>query len=735
MRRFCGLLVAVVWVCVISGACALSPGNSLLPLTLFITNPITTVNVGDAAITLKVELRFDTTNKGLTWTLTNNGMNCSPSCGTLMPAPSPSLSAVYQPPAKGTPITQAVITITSVAQPAIQASDTFSIQSPPPPAGISVAITNAFTTQNVDGPIATVGASVKADTTNSGVSWNLAVSGSSCSPGCGTLTPVGTPSFAATYQPPSATPSGGNATPTIQATSVADPTKSASFSFTIGPSAVASLTGTYAILLRGFDADGLPFALAGSFTADGTGKITAGEFDTNDDGGIGMIPAPATGTYSVDTSFNGAPRGQIVITSFTFPGSSVNPAFRFSLAADGSEGTIVEFDGSGAHAGGRMLLQSSTVPPGAANCTAPAGTFVYGLDSDAPVGDRLVEVGQFQVNAAGAVTGGLADASKAFGATPVFSAAAITAGTATPADAAGRGTLSLTVGGNSTSYAYYIVNPCQMNLLQIDQGLVLGDVQAGTAFAQQPLNANSINLTSVVQMTGLDSPHGTNNLVPDVMIGLMTISAGNTVTLLFDTNDNGSIGVSEQEAGSVVNFDPSTGRATLSTPGASMEGFVDSAVVYLYSSGQGFLIDTDFSGGNGIANHGFSGTIVPQATGPFDTSTLSGNLIGFSGNSSVPGIPDVSGVTNADGAQGTYTGIADFTSPVASTGEQADVPINGLFSVTDTTNGHGQGVIHTISQNQSVTFSLSFYIIGPNQIVAIGTQANVGSGVTFFDPQ
>ncbi len=213
-------------------------------------------------------------------------------------------------------------------------------------------------------------------------------------------------------------------------------------------------------------------AFAGSIKADGGGNISGGEFDIDDGGGILNDTTPLAGQYNVSALPNGGFGGTITITNFAFPGSSIGVAFAYVLSADGTRGKLVELDGSDYRNAGTLLLQDST----ALSSGNLAGTFAFGLDSDESTGSRTVEAGEFTLGASG-VTGGLADESQAGAPTPRYTAAAIAASTAgqfTEPDASGRGTLTLNVNGDLTSYAYYVVNSGQFNLIQIDRGLKYG---------------------------------------------------------------------------------------------------------------------------------------------------------------------------------------------------------------------------------------------------------------------
>jgi hypothetical protein len=726
--------LAVFTALIILSSCA---GNPLpAPVEVTVTNPFTSIQVGTAAVTLTATVAHDKKNAGVAWTLTIAGVGCSPTCGTLTFAGAPSLTAVYTPPTT-TPSNQtATITAVSLANRAAIFAFNFTIQ-----ASVSVSITNKFTQQLVGSSGVVVNAAVSNDNSNSGVTWTLTAGGAPCSPACGTLTPSVAPSSAALYVAPTTLPSGSAAMPTITATSVSDTTKSDSFSFSI-VAATAALQGNFTFLVRGYDGSGIPMALAGSLSADGNGNITAAEMDINDGGGITLVPSPQTGTYTIDPSFNNAARGTITITSFTFPNSSDHPSFKIALSADGKRGKIIELDGTGFLNAGTITAQDSTA---AANAI-PAASYAFGFDSDSPVGGRIVEAGQL-ILGSGGVTGGIVDESKAANANPIYSGATISPDVATSPDSLGRGTFTLTVNGNSTNYAYYIVNSNQLNVIEVDQGLMFGTVQAGVARKQISLTADSVNTSpaSVLQMTGMDAVPGTaNGIGPDVIIGVMTISTANGFSMTFDSNDLGNVLIEHPTAGVVTSFDSTTGRGVLSNDGGFNAGFVNSAAFYLYDVGSAFIIDIDPSTPDGtppdqaVTNNAFSGTFVTQSGIPFNAQSLSGNLLALSGASAIPDIPNIAAVVNVNNQAGTLSGSGDLTSLNSQEGNVPNVTFNGAYTITDANLGHGSGTLPAgffgfFQSNAQIP--VSFYMIAPDQFVLIGAENGANSGVSFFDPQ
>ena len=729
MQRFLSLFLFISFTAALC-CCAGNPFPT--PVQVTVTNAISSIQIGEAPVTLTAVVAHDRHNAGVTRALTLAGVSCSPSCGTLVPSAPPSLTAVYTPPSVAPLNQSATITVVSVAEKSQFFVFNFSIV----PA-VGVTITNKFTTITAGTAPVTVNVTVTNDSANAGVSWTLTAGGTSCSPACGTLTAAPAPSFSAVYTPPATAPSGANASPTITASSVTQNSQNDSFTFTI-TSQVSEFSGTYAFLLRGYDDTQLPLVMAGSITADGMGNLTAAEVDIDGDGGIVRVPPPGAGTYTVDTSFNQVVRGSFTITSYTYPNTTVEISMKFAMSGDGTHGEIVAFDGSGDLISGTILKQDTSLFSGNA-AAIPANTYAFLLDSDAPFGGRIVEGGEFTLAASG-VSGGLADLSEAGAANPLYTAAPIAAGQATAPDSSGRGTLTLAVPGNSIQYAYYIVNSSQLNLVEIDKGLVLGTAQAGIALAQNgTFTANTVNTVnpSVIQMTGFDTIHGTNNIAPDVIIGVMTIAGGSTFNLTFDSNDEGIVPGTHPTAPGVVTFDPTTGRGTISVPGGFNTGFVDSAVFYLSDVGTGFIIDTDPSNNQMVTNNAFSGTFVPQASN-LTNNSVSGNALARFGGSVIPDIPNVAAALNFVEASGSYTGEGDLTSLQSQFDFVPDVMFNGQFSFLDTTSGHGTAQLPAMlfgSPNKNFPVTANFYMIAPNRFVMIGQSPGVYSGMVFVDPQ
>jgi len=735
MPRFFHRVSAISVILLVSGCANLvKPGPEL---TVDVPGAFSTVQADSAPVQLIAVIANG--ENGVKWTLSIAGSDCSPDCGTLVPASrlSSNLVATYTPP-KVPPTNQiATITATSVHDRRKKFAFNFTILHT-----TVVSVAPKFTSVIIGGPAVAVMATVTNDPANAGVVWTLTAGGSDCSPACGTLTvPPNTP-LVANYLPPATLPSGAAANPTITATSVTNPNASDSFSFTINGT-TALLSGSYAFLLRGFDVAGSPMVLAGSVTSDGNGNITSGEFDVDNDGGITHAPSPLTGTYTL-TATNGVFRGAITITNFKFPNSTSNIVLKFAISADGSNGSVVELDGVGYRNSGTIQLQDPS-----AISAAPSGSFAFGLDSDAPIGGRTVEVGQLVFGSSASVTG-LVDESKAADPSPRYAAAPIDSGTVGSPDSSGRGTLSITVAGTTSQYAYYILNSKQLNLIQTDPSPTLGTAQGGVARQQQSLTATSTFGNSVLQWTGMDAVPGTQNVGPSVLIGVMNVAPGNEngsfFNLAFDSNDLGIILANHPATGFVSTFDPATGRGHIHVAGGFQTGFVNEATFYLYNQSAGFIIDSDLSTPTGTppdqtsTNNAFSGTFLAQSMPPFTMDSISGGVILRSGASAIPLIPNISAGFSVDVQDGILNGIGDLTSSDSQTGNAPDVEFTGQYLFPNGSSPSGRGFARFPAPffgdfSSSNPRNAVFYMIEPNHFVLIGRDPGVNSGVSFFTPQ
>jgi hypothetical protein len=227
----CCLFVAFLLAGCGAGAGSGNGGNDIL---VTITNKVSSIQAGTAAVVFEATVQNDSSNSGVTWSLAANGTACSPGCGTLSQATATTVT--YSPPntAPAEPANQPTLTATSVRKANKSDSDAFAIT-----AALTVTILNKFTAVKTGASAFVVNATVQNDPTTSGVSWTLTANGSPCSPACGNLS--GITSSKVTYSPP-ASPTGSQ--PVLKAISLHDSTKSDSDSFTIQTASISVAVGT-----------------------------------------------------------------------------------------------------------------------------------------------------------------------------------------------------------------------------------------------------------------------------------------------------------------------------------------------------------------------------------------------------------------------------------------------------------------------------------------------------------
>jgi len=422
------------------------------------------------------------------------------------------------------------------------------------------------------------------------------------------------------------------------------------------------LNGPYAFIASGFAPGGMgQWAMAGSFVADGNGNITSGEFDSNSTA-TGPENSTLTGTYSI------APNG---LGTMTLNTGSSSMTFAFALSSRGgptkpritvTAGQIIEFDdasGQGSRATGVI-----TEKPGS-NINV-AGNLAFGYSGlDVSSSGRVVEVGEFTVDANGGISNGVGDSNTA----GTLNSLTIS-GNVAPADSAGRSVAQLTVisGGKQhmEQYAFYW-NPLyngftespEVYALRIDpidgSGQLLSGALRTQSLPNQGYNNSSISGILAMRASGTISPGS----FPGVAAaGLATCDgAGNVIAVDIEQNVGGT--VTSYNGSGTYNV-ASNGRVTISAQGLASIG-------YLIDTSQGLGPQMFAIAGDATAT--LASMQTQQGGAPFSNASLSGYY-------SAGTLPQLEyGATNsvfqltADG-NGNLTGIVDSSGP---NGLQSDV--------------------------------------------------------------
>jgi hypothetical protein len=476
-----------------------------------------------------------------------------------------------------------------------------------------------------------------------------------------------------------------------------------------GPYSQASLNGTYAFVLSGQDGGGF-FTRAGSFTANGSGTITAGVQDLNS----GIVPGATTlpitgGTYTINS--NGKGTLSLIDSVETIQVSIV--------LTSTSAGLMTETDGSATSSGNFTAQDTSTFAGYPNNVNGP---YVFDYSGVDPNGAGESIIGHMVGNGGGSVSAGVVDINDDFtpsGELPITGATFVVDATNGPTF--GRGTATLSAGGTTFNYAVYVVSASRLRFMRVDfPAASIGDAVAQTGAI--PTTAAGVTGSFVFSLGG-SSLSGA-----DVRTGRASFSGGNLSNILLDDNASSASGSGNSNPVAVPNGTLSATTYTIDSSGngRGTMTFTDSKkgsfqfVFYLSSPTQGVIQDV---------STGFTsdGSLMAQTGGPFTASAAGGNWgLNWSGQSvnSHTGIlaeEDFVGQYSQD-TSGNITGGVDFTE-LSANEVITGTAITGMLNVTgDGTGRNGYSI--TIQASPSATLNFSAYFVGPNQLFVVGTDTH-----------
>ena len=483
----------------------------------------------------------------------------------------------------------------------------------------------------------------------------------------------------------------------------------------------APLNGTYAFLVQGIDdASGAQVAVIGSFVTDGAGNITSGVEDVNGPpGGVaafGYVALPTeltfTGTYSTGTG-NQSPGLMIFNNS-----AGLSNEFTFSTGTLSSgiptAGRMTEWDdgsGSGSQrAAGSFYLQNTS----AFTLSSISGPYAFQFfGQQGAAGSWYVRSGAFTADGNGNIVSGEMDvnvpSSGPVQHIPSFTGTVVT-NTSTSTDTTTFGQLFVTFSSGQIGNLF-VVSPTQALFMETVDASGSG-LEAGQILAQStpPFSNASLSGVSVEYEQGLGATAGQ----PLGAIGLITFGSG-TANFSRDIDDSGTLD------GGVSPPTPQTQSATFSVAAdgrAVLTGSPESAVVYLVSPNEGFIMSTTSS-----ATMGF---FQPQS-GPFSAGTINGNYFGGTvpptvqstlsymqaGLSKPLGIP----VINDAELFSPGTGFAGITLDISFNGGPANSLHRGLqnsFNITVSPNGRALDSANPVE---------IYYLIGPTSFLMLNPGA------------
>jgi hypothetical protein len=474
----------------------------------------------------------------------------------------------------------------------------------------------------------------------------------------------------------------------------------------------------YAFMLRGNDDDDGGIVMAGSFTPNGDGTISAAEMDINgldiqdeeqlvvdltassyafgtDGRGCLFLAFSNIATAGKKTAknsgqqfhaFNGAHarvRKVRVAKKFKTRGEGApvisNITFSFALGTFDGEvfhtGRIQEFDNTadgGTVAAGSMNVQDSS----SFDLTTFKTNYAFGMAGWDPGDNRIALAGNF-TNTAGSLSLGLADVNDG-GVASGRKPGGIGNINAT-IDASGRGSGTYTIPNGddaiiSFDFAIYVINASDFYIMATDPSDSVPAIGGRVLETAASFTATPLNGFYLLTGSGFDPDAGANA----VEIGtLQATSAGAIPTVNTYVNDAGDV---TTPVNTDLTYSVDTGgRVTISG--------TNSPVAYLTSGGdvgeniQGFLVGTDANAGSGI--------LVLQGTGTpaFTVADVAGQFA-FGSEEDVDGLnASLAGTftMTGTGAAGTYANILDIAS------EGADTVAGQAGSGTIAVNADGSG--------------------------------------------
>jgi hypothetical protein len=534
-----------------------------------------------------------------------------------------------------------------------------------------------------------------------------------------------------------------------------------------------ALNGPYAYLFQGYDNEALAGLLSyqtatvGAFTANGSGVLTSGELDANHQTSTGTTVATQTllGTYTIGSDY----RGTMVISSISSAGVvtgtntyaiAVPPPASASTAS--TSGTMVESDTEPTLV---TLLGTAVITRGSGTflaqtpssfTTGLTGSYAFGLSGDTPclpscsvgvVAGPASTAGEFAVS--GTSIAGTADSVIS----SAWNASATLGGSLAATDASGRLQMTMTTANTvanvyPTDYAVYMVDGTHAFVLSTDVHnsyvLLAGSMQQQTqstftdasfagpfvGYENSPTNPglvgttlqNVLNLSTATIFRATSDSNGgctTTNVdqggttgLANTLTGLGIGGNGLVTDLLGTYASTGSSNCPVASNGrTVFNYPAPSNVLTLALGLLGVKAITPSPrVVYLYSPGSGYFVETGYAG---------LGQVALQTGAPFGLGTLDGTYTYGTPPAASVAATDVSGVFTADG-KGDATETLDeniFVSDLNTI--DLDVTSNQTYTLNpNTTDGRylltPSSVIYAISPGSYVLLDTSALTTSPS---------------------
>jgi len=538
-------------------------------------------------------------------------------------------------------------------------------------------------------------------TTTQGITWSVS---SSEGGNIGSISPTGI------YTAPPSPPPGNTVTITAQfGTTTATATASISYS-------QASLTGPFAFSYSGNDSGGF-VAVAGSFNADGQGKISGVEDSNRFSVGV-ATQVPFIGTYVMGA--DGRATVKVNLGSGSGAGQGTVQTWQLAMA-NFQHGVLTRFDAGNTGSGtvDQQNLNGLTTA-----LTALSGPYVFSVaGADAAFFPQGM-AGKFSANGAGQITGGspILDVNNSSNpAGRVATEDRSLAGTYTmdtTFPGRGRGTLTLSsTSTGSIQFAFYIVDTTaseqstQLHLVEIDTASYLG----GDAYAAptgSSFNAASLPSGNYPFTVGGTSPTGA------YAAGGVFVSSGSGGTSgVIDSNNAGTVTSDTTLGTCTYTVDPTSGRIDLllstasGTCAAGPSTTTQEFAIYQSAQGPAVMLELDataISTGSAFAQ---TTTIPTGLTGSFAFGLAGQGIFhnapakyqqNLSGQLTLNGLASVSGKIDINNFSAVFPGDLIFVT-------------NTTLKAPNTTSGRGTAVIQ--GMNPNVTYNVAYYVVSADTVL------------------
>jgi hypothetical protein len=488
----------------------------------------------------------------------------------------------------------------------------------------------------------------------------------------------------------------------------------------------ANLNGTYVFSIAGADqASGLPYAIAGTLTADGSGgngkgNITAGTIDINDSN-TSEFTAPVAGVSINSGGFynvNVDGRGQITIGLSQAISNFPNLTFDFVLQ-DNNHGLITEFDDF-ATGSGTLDLQAAGV--------TPTGSYAFSLSGAAYSGSPWATVGNFTLT--GTTISGLDDLDE--GVSLSYPGQTLSGSLALASSAGPATTLTTVDQASATTFSglfdAFAIDATHLKLIEMDTTATL----SGDAFSQTSTAFPTGSLAFTLQGDDASS-------APFAAGGIMT-TTGTSISGTEDYNQDGSVSSASTPPPFTAAYAAGgTGRFTLGSFATFVGGTSYAAYPYTVSSSVSglFLLEIDEGGITTGAAYAQNASATLAASQGYGLNLSGINLTESASAGGLVEVDDIAEFTTSSSGN-TITGVIDENSDLNGAPVATSAPfVNNSSSqstYTTPTGGRGQigASVGTSSNNSTLNggFLLTYYTVDGTTFPFIETDSGqVSSGV------